>query len=345
MARSDSVAEREVVVPTPAERSALSTFCTLSLQRKAAEAAARERVKDVKPQLKALRAALMRSMKSHEQTILQLPLALRREADARASSAGLPPVPPYVRLVRNNKDLTITPDVINEVLRGLTAEDIAEAEGDDGVSALLTAVVNGVRRLVRSYTEQIKLTESVPRGTRAADIPVAPEPIAREAIRLHERGAFVLAAERAKREATARVREAITGPSTALDTYFVRGNLSHQRVVLEGQPYNVCRRVTVAKPKVTFKVLQEVLHEGIVDAVAKGLKPGRGGATKEAVAAALLSGSSGKRDELQRLIAMKLASLPTKSKATIHLQRVVPRGAAKDDGDDDDDDESEEEDA
>lgn len=340
LARSDKVAQQAVVVATPAERSALSTFCALTLQRKAAEAAAAARVKEVKPQLKALRAALLRGLKARDHEVLQVPLELRREADARASAAGLPPVPPYVRLVRNNKDLTITPDIINEVVRSLTPEDIAEAEGADGVSALLTAVLNGVRRAVRSYTEQVKLTESAPRGTRAADIPVAPEAIAREAIRLHERGAFVLAAERAKRDAMARVREALTAPTATLDAFFTRGDITHQRVTLEGQPYNVCRRTTISKPKVTFKVLQEVLHEGIVDALGKAkastasaaaratASKDAATASKDAVAAALLAGN--KREELQRLVAMKLASLPPTSKSTIHLQRVVPRGAAAD---------------
>jgi cbb3-type cytochrome oxidase cytochrome c subunit len=39
--------------------------------------------------------------------------------------------------------------------------------------------------------------------------------------------------------------------------------MTSQRITLENAPFNLCRRVTVTKPKMTFKILEELLKEGV----------------------------------------------------------------------------------
>ena len=321
---ADRVAEQQVVAPTPAERAAIASFCSISLQCKKQEQATRDRVKEAKPAIKQLREALLQALKEEEHEVLLIPQGIRREADARAAAAGLPPLPPYVRVMRNNKDLSITPDVIHEAFASLSEADVLEAEGDDGMQALVEAVLAAVRRHVRSFSEQVKLADSVPRGTRAADVELASEELARQAVALHENSSMVLLAERQKREVLARALEEISTKKDIVDGFFARGNMTHQPVVLENMRYNLCRRVTVVKPRVTFKTLTEVLQEGVKECMPPLRGGGSAAPSKEAVASSLRT----RRDEMQRLVVSRLSALPSATRTVIHLQKVKAGGGA-----------------
>lgn len=317
--QADRVAEQQVVAPTPAERAAITSFCSLSLQCKKQEDATRSLVKDAKPAIKELRESLLHALKEEEEEVMLIPQAIRREVDARAAASGLPALPPYLRVMRNNKDLAITPDVINDAFASLSETDVLEADGDDGAQALVEAVLAAVRRNVRSFSEQVKLVDSVPRGVRAADVKLAADELARQAVALHENSSAVLHAERQKREALARALEEMATQKDAVDGYFVRGNMTHQPVLLENTRYNLCRRVTVIKPRVTFKTLAEVLHEGFKECMSPPLRGGGGGPlSKAAVAAALRS----RRDDMQRLVVSRISAMPPSTRTVIHLQKV-----------------------
>jgi hypothetical protein len=313
---SDRIAEQQLTAPNASERAALSSYCTLSLQVKKREAAAQEHVEGLKPRVKDLRSALLAALKEEGEEVFTLPLALRRDADTRAAARGLPLVPPYVRVVRSSKDVAISAEVISQVLSQLSDDDVLEAEGADGLACLVSAVLAAVRRQVRSFTEQVKLVESAPRGTRPADIPQAPLEMSRLALAMHEAGSLVLQAEREKREDVARVKHELDALTGAVEAYFARGNMTHQRVKLEGAPYNLCRRVTVQKPRLTFKALELVLADGLSECLQL-----RGVLDKQQLVAALRS----RREEVQRAVASRIATLPTTTKTLIHLQRVKAR--------------------
>lgn len=322
LSAADQVADtQEVIKPTPAEKACISSFCTITLKCKEAEATAKAVLKDVKPRVKELRVNLLEALKSGHEDILQIPSNLRKEANARAIANGNPPLPAYIRLSKNTKDLTITNDVLQEAFANLTEEDVLHAE-EEGSDALVSAVLSSVRRLVRSFTEQAKLVDSVPRGTRPADVEIASEELAREAIQLHEQSCFVLATERSKREAVASAKADIEVKAGEVEKFFTRANMTSQRVNLDNKPYNLCCRTTLVRPKVTFKLLEDFLQDGVKECILSGVQ-GSGKMTKKAVVAAL----NAKKADLLRIVNAKLGTLASTSKTVVHLQRV----AVKDD--------------
>jgi hypothetical protein len=315
---ADRVAEsQKTALPTDLEKSVISSFCNLSLRCKKIEADAKTALKDIKPALKTLRSAVLDSLKLEKIEIVQIPSKMRKEASAKAAAAGLPPVPAYIRVVKNTKELTITPDIIEEAFSGLTEEDILESDAE-GVDAIVSAVLSSVRRLVRSFNEQAKLTDSLPRGVKAADVEIINEALAAEAIRLHEQSSIVLNTERQKREAVSLLKAEISTKAADVEKYFTRVNATSQRVNLENSAYNLCCRTTVTRPKVTLKILEEFLVDGLKECLQGG---SRKKLSKQDVASTLKT----KRDELQKLVVSRISTVASSSKTVVHLQRIAEK--------------------
>ena len=297
---ADRVSEQQVVKPSSEEKTAISAYCNLSLQCKKIEEKLKAAVAELKPEIKTLRTELLASVKAKKEEILQIPQHLRKDIDG---------LPPYIRLVKNNKDLTITPDVINEALQAVTEADIQDGEGTPS-EIVINAILSSVRRIVRTFSEQIKLSESVPRGIKPADVPFADEAMSKRAIILHENSTRVLSAEAEKRTAVAAAKASMNEKHPALDKFFERSGITHQRVTLENKPFNLCRRLTVTKTKVTFKLLEQVLSS--VDVI-KSFK------TKSDAVKAVHSF----KGDILKAVTQKITTLPNTSKSIIHLQRVV----------------------
>lgn len=312
-------AQAEATQPSEADKACIKSYVEVSQKCKKVVAAAKEALKDVKPVVKQLRANVLEALKAGPEEVVAIPAAVRKEADARAAAAGLPAVPPYVRLMKNTKDLAITADVINEAFAAITEEDVLDAEGEGG-DALINAVMASVRRIVRSFNEQAKLTDALPRGVKAAEVPLAAETLCVEAVRLHEHSARVLVTERKKREDLGAVKAELMAREAAIDAFLNQNDKSTQKVIVGGQPHVICRRTTLTRPKVTFKVLQDFLEDGIKECDLGGTsasgKP-KNKASKADAAATLKRACA----TLQRAVLTRFGTMESTSKTAIHLQR------------------------
>lgn len=299
--QADEIAEEQLIKPTGTEKSALSAFCTYSLQCKVAEAQARALVQNIKPKLKLLRQQLIESL--GDATVLKIPNTSEE-------------IPKYIRLTKNSKDLTITSDILKEAFQQLIQqpEDLLENEQEDLIESVVSVILSHVRRLVRSYQEQAKLTDSLPRGTKAADVPVANKDTIKQAMELHTQSSFVLNTEKQKREKIAVAKMEMAKREPSVDAFFVRSNMSSQRVTLENAPYNLCRRTSMIKPKITFKVLEQLLKEEL----STQLTELTGGSKNDFLA-------SGAVNQLERGLVTKVATLPGSVKTVIHLQKLAQR--------------------
>jgi hypothetical protein len=305
---SDDAASAQIIEPTKKEKTVLSLYCALSLQCKKIEADASAKTKDLKPLLKDLRTGLMESLKESQQEILLIPIEIRKQADTRLASLGLPSIPPYIRLVKNNKDLSISSAIIEESIVALNAEDIMESETKNGKEALIECIMASVRRLIRSFSEQIKLCESVPRGIKAADVEHASAELCEEAIRLHETTSKISLTESQKRDSVSETKRELAAKISTVQEFFDRSNITHQRVILENNPYNLCKRISVVKSKVTLAALTEIVGGSI-----------EGKLNKKEDAVKLLAD----RTALTKMILTKMSLLPVSTKVTIHLQKVA----------------------
>lgn len=300
--------QQKPVAPTKTEKQALSSYCALALKIKQEEEVTKNLTKDIKPELKELRKDVLENLRQQE--VFQIPQAARQKAEAK----GLPDVPTYIRLSRNNKDLTITPEIVSNVVKGISDSDIMESKQDGG-EALVDAIITGVRREVRSFSEQAKLTNAVPRGIKPTDIPVANKQLSDMALELHEKNCIVLKAEREKRERIAQFKEDLSGKEPTIHSYFDRGGISSQRIVLENVPYNLCSREREKKTKITFKILQSSLEDGLKECI---LKKRPRPPTKQEIASCICE----HRAELEAMVIETLTTLPTEKSNKISLVRI-----------------------
>jgi hypothetical protein len=304
-------ASTDSVKMTPKEASVIAKYCKLSIKCKQIEGDAKSKLKDAKASIKKLRESLLKALKADECELLVLPPDLRKQADARAEAAGIPKLPPYVRVLKNAKDLTITTEVLEDAFSAVTEDDIMESDLE-GTDALIEVVLAGVRRIIRSFNEQVKLTESLPRGVRAADIEFADSKLAQHAIQLYEQSEHVLKVEREKREAVMSTKLELEAQKPDIETFFARAKRVSQGVTLNGATYKLFCRTTVTKPKVTITVLQNLLQDGVRECLLKSSKK----PTKAEIAASLAA----KRKELLRTVLARFGTLASTSKTSIHLQ-------------------------
>jgi len=287
---SDSIAmEQEPIYPTDSEKMALSTFCNVSIQCKRIEKDTQEQLKTAKPKIKELRDKLLNGLKG--KGILQIPSNIRKIADSKLSDTR---VPAYIRLTKNTKDLTISQSIVKEAFNEIKNDDLSDKNADE----IIICVLSAIRRLIRSYNEQAKLTDSLPRGTRAADIEFADTEMSLDAITLFEESLAVSSIESQKRAKLQSVQNELMKRSEEVDRYFCRANMSSQKVNIESVPYNLCKRVTVLKPKVTFGILENFLKEGLSES------------------------KSGDFESLERNILSRLGTLQSTTKISIHLKKL-----------------------
>ena len=309
---ADRIAEeQQIVYPTENEKKSISSYCTLTLKCKEIEAKAKQDVKDIKPVIKNLREKLLSLIKESKEEILQIPLHIRNSADSKLSSS-MPKTPAYIRLTKNTKDITISSDILNDAFDNLTEDDVNECKLD-GCDAIIECIINSVRRLIRSFNEQAKLTDTIPRGMRPADIKFASEDLSIYAIELHELSTKISLTEKSKRDLVNASKQDIEKKLPDVETFFSRANTTSQRVNLENQSYNLCCRQSVSKPKVTLKILEHILEDSVKPTFLD---------KKIIHKKDILSVLHTKKTELLKLVQLKLGNLKTTTKKKIHLQRI-----------------------
>lgn len=300
---ADRVAEEDVIQPTEEEKKALSTYCTICLQCKKIEQATKAETAPLKPQCKQLRTSVTALMQESTEQILALPQSIRDEH----RRLGLTDAPCYIRLFSTSKETPLSYDKISDILRELDASDFADVEEDDSTKAFIEAAFTKLKRDSKSVIVQAKLTDSIPRGIKPLDIAIACTELSQQSSELYKKQDIIAQKEKAKREQLSSIRENLEQHKPAIDIYFTRGNMNSQRVLLEEKAYNLTRRVSVLKPKITYSILQSILHDGIQEVV--------GTKTKKQ----LLKCYASKKQDILELVLTKLSSLPSTSKTSIHL--------------------------
>jgi hypothetical protein len=256
-------------------------------------------------------------MKLVNKDCLVIPKTMLRQAEEEAQESKFTPPPPYLRIKTNNKDLSITDEVLSDAIDQISIEDVEEQDIISGRAALIKAIVDVVRRNIREFKEQFVMTSSIPRGTRAVDIDDADESTANMAIELCRLQNEIAKIEKGSKDDIIELKQIMKAVQPHVDAFFVRGNFSSQRVQLGELPFNLMRRETQSKPKLNFKSLLTLVESGVED-VFEHTKSKTD--TKEAALHILSKPKA--RDDLKRLILSKFASIPSVKKVSIHLKSL-----------------------
>lgn len=319
---ASDTAEREQInnaeLVTETDREAIRTFCEAYIGRDELSAKTKQDTKALKAQSAQARARLEEWMRENGVSCAVLPRSELGRLETLLSKDGLPSLPPYIRMKRNNCDRAITAEVVDAAFRAVSRDGIAEQGVDEGPVALCNAIVDAVRRSVRSFKEQCTLSDSLERGKKPVQVPEVPAEIAGEAFTLHASFARAKAARSVCKAFVAPRETLIKQQQPVVESVLDKLCVSSQQVEVGGAPYRLVKRSSTTKPKITLNVLAEVLAEVLASEVPSSC-------TKEG-ACALWESS---RDTLLRATLMRIAALPASRNSKVILQRVRADGGAE----------------
>lgn len=266
--------EEEPEGPDPAEQEAMHAYSVELLKMRQKEEVTKQQTAPMKAAVKELRQRLYAWMVDEVKDTVAIPKAMLEQHNAQLAAAGMPDLPPYIRLFRNNKDATILAETVRTAMEDVTRADVEEVMAESkkalGVTqAFCMAVVGKVRLAIREYTQQVKQQASLPKGVRATDVEDAPAEVASWAIKLHtnEQGVKILEGQRkagdSKREANLKLLAPL------VSSYFARAGLvteagnASQRIVIRGAPYRLVRRVSTIKHPIRFGTIDRALWHAL----------------------------------------------------------------------------------
>lgn len=247
--RSEAALSRATpVVAHDSEKAALKEFCLLNLKRRSLLGSSEDKAKG-RETIKASKAALEAFMTNNEFTCCCL-----SKAQFELAIKDYPEVPPlYVRLVRSNKDATITPEIVEEAIDSVTSEDIRE------FGSIVEAIIHHVRNTIRSYKTSLSLSDSRERNQHIYDTPTLPDDMFNHVLAWHGATLAMTEAHKKHKEALAELTAAIGSVKPVVESFFERTGLITQRVTMEDSPYRITRKVSVRNVRIGIPKLQSLL--------------------------------------------------------------------------------------
>lgn len=293
MHKAEGVAEPEG--PTPTESAAMFAYSQELLKRQQREEGTRKQTAPMKAAAKGLRAQLYEWLVGHD-ALVAVPLKMWESVNDQLAAAGLPPMPRFIHLFRNNKDRTILPEIVHEAMATVTREDVEDAMRGSKkpltvTAALFAAILAKVRTSVREYTQQVRLTDSLPKGSKPTDVPDAPDDVATWGVQLHTNEAGARHFQDKRKTEDEKRAANLNKLEPLVNSYFARAGLMNelgnasQRVVIGGTPYRLVRRVTSTKAAIRFGTIDRALWGALHTAWGLDVPP------------ALFGGGGGDEDE------------------------------------------------
>jgi len=250
----------EQMRPEENELLAIKTFCNLEVKIRQRKATVADEIKILRQNANVLKEQLKKDLLEASP---QMKCASISKADATALGLIDPKgdfggVPPYLRIYTSNKDSAINAEVIQEAIEAITAEDIQEAEGSTVAEKVRSIILDNLRRIIRNHHEYIKLATSLPRGTTLYAIPEVSTETARRMVDLWLTERKIREKNEARR-VDSDVRSALNENKSLVDAFFSRTGLTAQRIVVEGTPYRLVKRISVRRPKMTLTKVEPLL--------------------------------------------------------------------------------------
>ena len=300
---NEATSASDLPPPTPAERAAAHAYAMEKLRSRERAQKTRELTKPLRSAARALRQQIRNWMNEAGLEVIAVPKDTLAALNVSFESRAMAPMPPYVRVVRNNKDGTIAVDTVASAIDALaddpeafasaTADATASASASASAStsgvgakgkgkgkkrpvtvtrAFLDDVLRRVRLAVREYTIQTRPVATLPRGTRPENVTDAPPDVVELIRQLHSNEAAIRV-HTAQRQAADAARAAnIATLEPVLVNYWRASRIlqhdgtASERVVIGETPYRLVRRVYTTKPKIRFATVENALWRALSSA-------------------------------------------------------------------------------
>jgi len=303
--------------PDKKELEAIKKFCSIELERREIQKTSIDELKKLRTQQKECKEVLQ-TLVPKTNNVLALSKLQMKQYTQECNSIGIPPVPAYLRYITCNKDSSITAELIQEALLSISSEDLAsltesehqETNQQNKQQKLSELILDSVRRHIRTYTENLKISESLPKGVSNYDAEETNDQQVLAAFNLWkcECSIKTLLSQRKTQESVHKASaQESKETKQIIEQYFVRTGLTKQLLVIDSQSLKLCRKVSIRKPKVGIGKLENLL--GIMF----GEHP------------KLLTSVQVRTNEIVRLLQIQISSLPPETKSTISLQTLAPK--------------------
>jgi hypothetical protein len=298
-------------VPSDEDKQNLKNFCKVHLEIKQLKGGVTQNTKSLLSKNKEVKNVLMEQMKQTNTDIFKI-----NESK-------------FVRLSKITRTIPISFEVLREVFQNFNEEMMEEEEDEtDDKIKFVTSIVNKLKLMSKSLSNQIRVTTSVPRGTNPQTILEAPEDIKQLSIILDENSFEIKNIRSQTRNNIKEKKTELDNVKKNVDEYLQKANLSNQQISYNESPFTLTKRVTVSKPKINVGVVETFLVEccSEIESSLKGKRP------KD-----LNSFFLKNKLKILEKLEEKLLLLPQEQKSNIYLRKlndIQEEGEEEDDRDD-----------
>lgn len=251
---ADAAIARDVVVPVAStdEKTFLREFCLLNIKKRDLTSSTEDK-KLLRDRIKRAKDTLQQFMSKNAVSCMALSKEQYAAVEKSTGEADVPMMPMYVRLLRSNKDSAITQDILVEAIDSVTPELVKEC------GSTKAAILQNVRTAIRSYSYSIKMSDSKERNQHVYEITDVPEDLVAVLLDMHVATTKMSTLSSEHKEAVSEITGDINRLKASVSRYFEKAGVVTQRVVLDGNPYRITRKVSVRREKLGLIKLESML--------------------------------------------------------------------------------------
>lgn len=265
---AEAISEQQMLRPSPAEIASIKEYCNITLQKRELEMEAKKETQTFREAAKAAKEKLFNIMKTNPENTITFSKDKLREMDVECAKEGFQSVPPFLRWLSINKDSPIKPEVIEEAIQSISAEDIDEMKAynkENNIDASIREVLREIllqkiRQLIRSISQNVKLSPSLERGKKQHEVPECDD-LAETVLQWHLNENRIKKKRDQCKESVTLFGGQIKDLQDPVEKFFDRTQTTSQKIVLNDRTFRLVKKTSVRKPRVGMTAVVPWINE------------------------------------------------------------------------------------
>jgi hypothetical protein len=248
------------------EKKSLREFCLTSLEQKRLVEESKEKKKEDAAVAKAARAELDAWIRSQNTSkCFSIPKQRYKELEQQLSAQGIPPLPCYVRLKRQTSDSSISPATVEECIQEVSWENVEASEGSTAIERIAKAIVDTLRKNIRSTRESVQLSDSLEKGAKHLEVPDLDEDAIQTVLKFHVSNHHAKEVAQASKGSEQQSKTELKQLEAVVDKVLTKTNRTAQPITLEGVEgmHKIVKKTSARSEKLTLGTFQEFVEEAL----------------------------------------------------------------------------------
>jgi hypothetical protein len=230
----------------------------------------------------------------------------------------------YVRLTKTTKSLPITFDLLREAFNAFDEEKINEVKVEEeqyGFEPFIQGIIDELKLMTKAITENVIISKSLPRGKKHDDVIRATPQVNTVAQDFVENSLKLKNIRSESRDEIKEKTQDLEKVKVNVDSYLQKANISAKQISYNEIPFSLTKKVTVKKPKINLKVIEEYLLECCKSFASQS------SSTSKKRSRSSISTQGNKfwilhKKEILQSLEEKLLTLPQEQSSNIYLKKV-----------------------